>query len=168
MVLYPLLASALDLPPALAALFLGGTIHDVAQVVGAGYTLGHETGDLATVVKLLRVSLLAVVVLAISLGWRTGRRQRQRTTGSRPALVPWFLWLFIVAVVLNSFDVFSAEVSAGLSTASRVCLVLAIAALGVKTSFAKLATAGWGPLALIVVETLWLAMLVLGAALLMR
>ena len=50
MVAYPLIAKVLHLPPELAGLFLGGTIHDVAQVVGAGYMLNHETGDYATIV----------------------------------------------------------------------------------------------------------------------
>ena len=43
MIAYPLVAQALRLPPELAGLFLGGTIHDVAQVVGAGYT--HRPRD---------------------------------------------------------------------------------------------------------------------------
>lgn len=166
MVLYPLLASALQLPPALAGLFLGGTIHDVAQVVGAGYTLGHDTGDVATVVKLLRVAMLALVVLAISIGWRSSRRRHG--AGARPALLPWFLWLFIGMVLLNSVGALSSTGQALLSSASRTCLVLAIAALGVKTSFAKLAAAGWRPLLLIGLETLWLALLVLAAVLWLR
>ena len=49
MVLYPLIARLLHLPPELAGLFIGGTIHDVAQVVGAGYILGHDAGDIATI-----------------------------------------------------------------------------------------------------------------------
>ena len=73
MVIYPLVAKLLHLPPAMAGLFLGGTIHDVAQVVGAGYTLGTETGDIATVVKLFRVAMLAVVVVAVSAAFRRAR-----------------------------------------------------------------------------------------------
>jgi uncharacterized integral membrane protein (TIGR00698 family) len=67
MVVYPLIATLLSLPPELAGLFLGGTIHDVAQVVGAGYILGQHTGDVATVVKLFRVAMLAIVVVAVSI-----------------------------------------------------------------------------------------------------
>jgi uncharacterized membrane protein YadS len=44
---------------------------------------------------------------------------------------------------------------------SRACLVVAIAALGMKTSFNELAQLGWRPLALIVIETLWIAAFVL-------
>jgi uncharacterized membrane protein YadS len=49
----------------------------------------------------------------------------------------------------------------GLNDLSRGCLVVAIAALGMKTSFAQLARAGWRPLALIVIETVWIAAFVL-------
>lgn len=171
MVLYPLAARALGLPPALAGLFLGGTIHDVAQVVGAGYTLGSEAGDIATIVKLFRVALLALVVVAVSIAFKAAR-ERARTTykGHLPAkqpLVPWFLWMFVALVVVNSFGHVPTEVQQGLGALSRGCLVLAIAALGMKTSFAQLARAGWRPLALIGIETLWMAALVLAAVLVM-
>ena len=165
MVLYPLLARAWGLPPQWAGLFLGGTIHDVAQVVGAGYTLSHAAGDAATVVKLFRVSLLALVVLLISLAYR-GARQRAAAadnggTLEAAPLVPWFLWVFVGLVVLGSAGFIAQPVQQALSTGSRVCLVVAIAALGVKTSFAAIASTGWRPLALIVAETLLLAALVL-------
>ena len=45
MVYHPLIAIALKLPPEMAVLLLGDTIHDVAQVVGAGDTIDHPTGD---------------------------------------------------------------------------------------------------------------------------
>jgi len=171
MILYPLVVRALDLPPALAGLFLGGTIHDVAQVVGAGYTLGPETGDLATVVKLFRVAMLAVVVVVVSAAFK-GARERAHAQavahdqpGRRPTkqpLVPWFLWMFVALVIANSIGLFTAELTTAASLLSRGCLVVAIAALGMKTSFQHLARAGWRPL---VLETLWIAGLVLAAAL---
>jgi uncharacterized integral membrane protein (TIGR00698 family) len=172
MVLYPLAARALHLPPELAGLFIGGTIHDVAQVVGAGYTLSPAAGDIATVVKLFRVALLAVVVVAVAAAFRKnhdksdgGSEDGKRT---KQALVPWFLWLFVVMVALNSVGAFPATLQESLNTVSRACLVVAIAALGIKTSFAQLARAGWRPMLLILIETLWLAVLVLGCVLLRR
>ncbi|MDM0027420.1 YeiH family protein [Variovorax saccharolyticus] len=167
MVIYPLVARLLHLPPELAGLFLGGTIHDVAQVVGAGYMLGQETGDYATIVKLFRVSMLAVVVVVVS-----GLFKRQRAAsegaraGARQALVPWFLWVFVALVIINSLGGVPAPVQNGLNDISRACLVISIAALGVKTSFAQLARAGWRPFALLLVETLWMAGFVLAAILL--
>ena len=54
-----------------------------------------------------------------------------------------------------------AQVGEGLSNFSRLCLVVAIAALGIKTSFQQLAKAGWRPFTLLLVETVWMAMFVL-------
>ncbi len=177
MLLYPLLVRLLELPPGLAGLFLGGTIHDVAQVVGAGYTVNPATGDAATIVKLFRVTLLVVVVAAVSIAFRTERQAAAGLAASaegaarapaRHALLPWFLWFFIAMVVLNSAGAFAAPVQLALNTGSRVCLVLAIAALGMKTSFGQMARMSWTPVLLIVADTLWLAMLVLVAVLVLR
>lgn len=162
MVIYPLIAKLLHLPPELAGLFIGGTIHDVAQVVGAGYTIDQATGDYATIVKLFRVSMLAVVVVAVSTLFK---RQREASAelgmGKKQALVPWFLWVFVALVIVNSVGWMPLPVQHQLSDLSRSCLVLAIAALGMKTSFAQLASAGWRPFMLILVETLWIAIFVL-------
>ena len=173
MVVYPIIVRLLHLPPELGGLFLGGTIHDVAQVVGAGYTINHQTGDAATVVKLLRVAMLAVVVAVVAFAFRAQRMAaaEPRSDGSKPArqaLLPWFLWLFIGMVVVNSTVGLAPWLQQGLGDASRACLVLAIAALGMKTSFAQLARMGWRPVALIVAETVWLAVFVLLAVLAMR
>ena len=82
MLAYPVIAKLFELPPQLAGLFIGGSIHDVAQVVGAGYALGAETGDVAIVVKLLRVSLLVFVVAIVALVFRETRHARR---GGPPA-----------------------------------------------------------------------------------
>lgn len=163
MVVYPLIARAMNLPPELAGLFIGGTIHDVAQVVGAGYTLGTQAGDTATIVKLFRVSMLAAVVLVVSLAFRDERGRGEPVHAAKQPLVPWFLWLFGALVALNSAGVIAPSLQEGMNLTSRAALVLAIAALGMKTSFMQLAQAGWRPIVLILVETLWMAGLVLAA-----
>lgn len=171
MVIYPLIARALELPPELAGLFLGGTIHDVAQVVGAGYMIDPPTGDYATIVKLFRVSMLAVVVVVVSAMFKAERAQAQREfaahagSGSKEkqALIPWFLWLFVVMVAINSVGLVPEEAGNALADFSRVCLVVAISALGIKTSFRQLAGAGWRPFTLLLAETVWMAAFVLVA-----
>jgi len=164
MVPYPLIAKLLQLPPDLAGLFIGGTIHDVAQVVGAGYTIDQATGDYATIVKLFRVSMLAVVVVVVSSMFKKEREQSEDgTVAAKQALVPWFLWVFVALVALNSMGGVPVAVQEGLSNVSRICLVVAIAALGIKTSFRQLSRAGWKPFTLLLVETLWMASFVLAA-----
>ena len=114
-------------------------------------------------VKLFRVALLAAVVLALGLAFRSARERDGAAATARAPLVPGFLWLFAAAVALNSAGLLSASLQDALGWASRACLVLAIVALGMKTSFTQLAQAGWQPVVLILVETLWLAALVLAA-----
>ncbi|CDS48694.1 Inner membrane protein [Polaromonas sp. CG9_12] len=167
MVVYPLIVKALGLPPELAGLFLGGTIHDVAQVVGAGFMVNPQTAEYATIVKLFRVAMLAVVVVIVSSVFKKQREQlSDGTHAKKQPLVPWFLWLFVALVILNSLGGVPAVVQTGLNDLSRICLVMAISALGVKTSFMQLARAGWRPFALLLIETLWMGGFVLTVILL--
>jgi uncharacterized integral membrane protein (TIGR00698 family) len=158
MVLYPVFARALGLDAQQAGIFLGATIHDVAQVVGAGYSMSHETGDVATVVKLMRVAtLLPVIVFASSLT----RLQGEATGGKRPPLLPGFAVAFVGLVALNSTGFVPATAVALGNDISRWCLVAAVAAIGMKTSLRDLVTVGLKPVMLMLGETVFLAVLVL-------
>ncbi len=161
MIVYPLIVEAIGFDNTEKGVFIGATIHDVAQVVGAGYMISDETGGVATFTKLLRVAMLAPVVLIFALVVaRWGRGQIGTTRGARAGL-PWFLVAFVVIVAINSAAIIPAPVQDGMVTVSRWCLVIAIAALGMKSSFQELAVLGWRPIALVVGETLFLAGLVL-------
>lgn len=164
MIAYPILCKLLGLDPTQAGIFLGGTIHDVAQVVGAGYMMSPATGDLATVVKMLRIALLvpAVVVLA----WVFRSRQRANHCPAkgerRPPLLPGFLVAFILLVAINSTGALPSPLTRSMTDFSTGCLMVAIAALGVKTSLRALSLVGWRPILMLVAETTFLALLVLG------
>jgi uncharacterized integral membrane protein (TIGR00698 family) len=160
MILYPMLVTAIGLDHRHAGLFLGGTIHDVAQVVGAGYMISPETGDVATYVKLLRVAMLLPVVASIA--FVIARASRGGSGAARARVpIPTFLFGFAALVALNSLGVLPKAAVGAASDVSRWCLVVAIAALGMKTSFKALMEAGWRPVATMVLETAWLAGLVL-------
>lgn len=158
MIAYPMIAAALRLDADGAGLFLGGTIHDVAQVVGAGYGVSPQAGDVATYVKLLRVALLAPAVCVIAVV--AARAAGQDAATPRPP-IPWFLVVFAALVAANSLGLVAPPAAEAAGEFSRWCLVAAIAALGMKTSFKALAAVGWRPVALIAVETAWIAALVL-------
>ncbi|WP_404415087.1 putative sulfate exporter family transporter [Vreelandella aquamarina] len=164
MVIYPLIAGGLSLANPQAGIFLGATIHDVAQVVGAGYMISEQTGDTSTLVKLVRVAMLVPAVMAFMWLFRTSRQAQGGA--NRVPMLPGFLVGFVVLVVINSLGLIPEAVSEGMSTLSRGCLVTAIAALGIKTSFQKLAVVGWKPVILMVLETLLLLGLVLGVVVL--
>ena len=155
MILYPMVVAAFHLDNAAAGIFLGGTIHDVAQVVGAGYSVSEETGNVATFTKLLRVAMLLPVVLALSLIFHTHSDNKE---GRR---LPGFLLVFAGLVVLNSAGLLPAPALAVIKSVSRWCLVAAIAALGMKTSLKAMAEVGGRSIALIIAQTLFLAILVL-------
>ena len=159
MVIYPLLVVSLNMSPQQAGVFLGGTIHDVAQVVGAGYMISQETGDISTYVKLLRVAMLIPVVLCVAVF--LAPRGAARSNGKFP--LPLFLVSFIALVAFNSVYPLPSYMVSGITSVSSWCLVTAIAALGVKTSIGDLVKVGWKPVALMVGETVWIALLVLGA-----
>lgn len=161
MISYPILCKLLGLGPEPTGIFLGGTIHDVAQVVGAGYMISPATGDIATVVKLLRVALLVPAVVVVA--WAFRRQQTSQTdSGRRIPLLPGFLVAFVCLVAVNSTGLLPPLLTDAMSETSRGCLVVAIAALGLKTSLQKLSSVGWRPIALLVGETLFLAALVIG------
>ena len=157
MVAYPMVVRALHLGPQQAGLFLGGTIHDVAQVVGAGYSMGQEVGDTATLVKLLRVAMLLPVILFATLLTRS-----QHAPGTtRPPLLPGFAVGFAVLVAVNSTGWLPEGITAAGHQASKACLVAAIAAIGMKTQLKQLAGVGVKPVLLMLGETVFLAGLVL-------
>lgn len=165
MIVYPLVTAAVGFDPRGAGVFLGATIHDVAQVVGAGYSISDDAGDTATIVKLFRVALLLPAVLVISFLFRANQQSHANVT--RPPLLPMFLVAFAALVIINSSGWVPQSVNAGLQEASRWCLVTAIAALGTKTSLGDLARVGWRPIAVIVAESVVVAMIVLVGLLLM-
>ena len=158
MILYPILVASLGLDHRAAGVFLGGTIHDVAQVVGAGYTLSQETGDTATIVKLLRVAMLLPACLAIGLALHV----RGATAAHAAPVLPWFAVVFAALVGVTSLGWIPAPVIDAGSIVSRWCLVTAIAAIGMKTSLKSLVHMGIKPVMLVVAETVFLAALVLG------
>lgn len=150
MVVYPLLFLSLGFSELQQGFLIGATIHDVAQVVGAGFSVSDSAGEMATIVKLFRVAMLPGVLIAIVLVLRMyGTRQGQ---GKIP-LLPWFMVLFLALVALGSSVELPGALVMHVDTLSRACLITAIAALGVKTSLKALAAVGGGHLVIVVLET---------------
>jgi uncharacterized integral membrane protein (TIGR00698 family) len=144
MVLYPQLCAWLGFDQQTTGILLGATIHDVAQVVGAGYGVSEAVGNIAVIVKLFRVLLLLPVVLAI--GWWFSPGHVSKTV---KVPVPVFALVFLALCLINStmpalpaLAPLYAQVKAVLVAASTWGLLLAIAALGLGTSPGAIATLG--------------------------
>lgn len=224
MVLYPLWVRWFGMTVPEAGLFLGGSIHDVAQVVGAGSILSPDIAKAATLAKMFRVAMLVPVVLTLSLVFRrtvaaeagmarplAGAVPLQQpqipepvTTGAtgatgasvasvasaapamvpaaapqgasgtsaasarRPPLLPFFLVMFVLLVTVNSLGLIPPAVQHVASDLSGWALVVSISALGIKTSFEKIAALGWRPIALMVAEALFVAAWMMMVVMLMR
>jgi len=160
MIAYPVIVDVAGLAPDRAGIFLGGTIHDVAHVVGAGYSISPQVGDYAVLTKMLRIALLLPVVMALSFVFRRRRRHGLR---KRDPLLPGFLVAFVGFVLAGSLGWIPKPAAGVLNELSRASFVIAIAAVGLKTSLLEMKEIGTRAVALLVAETLFLAALVLVA-----
>lgn len=153
MIFYPALFNMLGMTDAQSGFLIGATVHDIAQVVGAGCSISDTAGDIATIVKLQRVVMLPVVLLALILASGQG--------GAGSLRLPGFVVAFLACFALNSLGFVPANLSSLAGVASQWLLLIAISALGVRTSLA--AVFGLGPrhLMLIVSETVFLLVLAL-------
>jgi uncharacterized integral membrane protein (TIGR00698 family) len=161
MILYPALLGHLHLDATQTGRILGGSIHDVAQVVAAGYASSQRAGDAATIVKLMRVAMLLPVVLAITLKTAT-RGDPGASRAGKVALIPGFLVAFVALTALNGFDLVPKALAAQLADVSKWLLVVSVAALGMKTNARDLVAVGRAALLLIAAETLFLGFAVVG------
>ncbi len=161
MVIYPILAHHFGLSDRATGIFFGGTIHDVAQVVGAGFSVSQKAGETATLVKLIRVTMLAPVVLVFSLVFRNLPQEDDMEIGKKPPLMPGFVVAFLIFAAINSFGVIPPIVSSLGLDISRWALLAGIVAVGMKTSLRNLFEAGREATFLIVFETFFIAIFIL-------
>ena len=160
MVIYPLITTFLGLDDRTAGIFMGAAIHDVAQVVGAGFSISDEAGEVATLVKLLRVSMLAPTVLFIALLARRYAGDEVDEGGKRPPLLPTFVLVFIILAAINSIFAVPQIITGTLATLSGWLLLVAIAAVGIKTSLSDVTKVGGSAVAAITAQTIFIALFV--------
>lgn len=159
MVLYPLAYRAgwLHLDTAGVGLYFGGTIHEVAQVVGAASDVSPAAAHVATIVKMTRVMLLVPVLLMLS-AWlaRRGARTDAGSQRSAKLAVPWFALGFLACVLVNSLHVLPENVTEAVNTLDTFALTMAMTALGIETHLSQVRRAGPRALATGLVLYLWL------------
>jgi uncharacterized integral membrane protein (TIGR00698 family) len=162
MFLYPVLFNAgwLHLDTVGAGLFFGGTIHEVAQVVGAASNVSPEATHIATIVKMTRVMLLVPVLLVIGL-WvnRAARRTHDaHADGAAPRklAIPWFALGFLACVVINSLHVLPESAVSTLNMVDTFVLTMAMTALGIETRVSQIREAGPRALSTGLILYVWL------------
>jgi uncharacterized membrane protein YadS len=165
------LCASLGFDPQTTGVMLGATIHDVAQVVGAGYAVSEPVGNTAVIVKLFRVFLLFPVVLTI------GRGFAQRSVASEAARIPFpvFALVLVALCVINSIASAVVPVApafalikAPLIEASTWGLLIAIGALGLGASLPAITARGWRHVASVTGATVVILVVVTAGSLILR
>ncbi|MEM5330079.1 YeiH family protein [Paraburkholderia sp. JHI2823] len=164
MFLYPLLFRAgwLHLDTLGAGLFFGGTIHEVAQVVGAASNVSPEATHIATIVKMTRVMLLVPVLLVLGVWLNRAARSKAQAGdhaahgGARKLAVPWFALGFLALVIVNSLHVLPESATHAINTLDTFALTMAMTALGIETRVSQIRQAGPRALTAGFIIYLWL------------
>lgn len=157
--------------------YIGSTLHEVAQVVAAARSIGTEAADTAVIAKMVRVMMLAPFLIMLS-AWlaRDKARDKARSsanpaphTSRQPAktqlAIPGFALGFVAVVLFNSLNLLPAKVLPVMADIDTALLAMAMAALGLSTHLSAIRKAGFKPILLALILFVWL---VLGGALINR
>jgi uncharacterized membrane protein YadS len=139
------------------------TVYAVPQVLAATYPVSIISGDVGTLVKLVRVLLLGPVVLFFSLRFRGSAGTPASAKFSLNRFIPWFIIGFVLLAVARSAGLIPVAVADPLREVSRYLTVVAMAALGLGVDIRALRQVG-RPVALAVIGSL-LVLLVLSLVL---
>ena len=150
MAAYPVLVKTLGFNTAAAGFVLGGSIHEVAHAVGAGYSMSDPSGVAATVTKMLRVALLAPALILVDI---LVRRGEGRTVVPRP---PLFLILFVLFALAGTFGLVPVSLTSIALPLSRFCILMAMVAIGLMLPWRTLLAYGWRPVLQIAILSLGL------------
>jgi len=136
--------------------FVGATVHEVAQVLVAGRALGPEAADAAVITKMVRVMMLAPALMLVAFLIARGRPQHAAASAPTRIAVPWFAFGFIAVTALNSVAPLP-QPWKGLGMAvDDLLLAMAMAGLGLTTHVSALRRAGMRPMALAALLFAWL------------
>lgn len=149
---YPLIAAQLEFTDRQAGFLMGAAVHDVAQALGGGYSFSENAGEVATIVKLSRVALLAPAVALIGLA--IGSAGDQPRTLSAKLKLPWFILAFFAAVALNSLVNAPEWVAEYGLIASKTMLLFAVTATAMRSRLDLLLGQGWKALLPVILATL--------------
>lgn len=144
MLLMPLVGATLDMEATRYGIWVGASVHEVAQVTAAAFQGGVEAGQAGTVTKLSRVILLAPLILGLGFAarWRNGQG------GEGAAPIPWFVIGFVAVLLLNSLAPLSEATQGWVVSTTVFMLTMSLAAMGLETDISALRNKGLRPLAL--------------------
>lgn len=151
MFLYPFIYQLGFLDANAFGIYIGSSVHEVAQVVAAGSAVSKSAMDTAVIVKLTRVMMLVpyLFLLSMYLAKKAGTKMSK-------VQIPWFAILFVVACGINSIGFIPQNVTSAIVEFDVFLLTLAMFALGVETNFKKIQGLGLKPILLALIMFIWL------------
>ncbi len=140
-------------------IYIGGSVHEVAQVVAAGNAIGAEATNTGLIVKMTRVMLLGPML--IMLGMFLTKKSREKIAAKekgrrKKVVVPWFVFGFILVAGFNSLQLVPTETVGVINTVDTFLLTMAMCALGMETNFSKFKAVGAKPIYLAAILFVWL------------
>jgi len=158
MFLYPVLYHAgwLSLDTQALGIYIGGTVHEVAQVVGAASNIDPATTEVATIVKMTRVALLVPVLLVLGLWLRSSAARAEPGQAKARLPIPWFAVGFLVLAIVNSLAILPPDLVTAVRRLDVFALTMAMTALGIETRFGQIRKAGPRVMALGLILYAWL------------
>jgi len=151
MFLYPFIFKLGLLDVNAFGIYIGSSVHEVAQVVAAGSAVSKSTMDIAVIVKLTRVMMLVPFLFLLS--WHLSKTQNQK---SGKIQIPWFAVLFVAMCGVNSIGFIPQNITNIIIEFDIFLLTLAMFALGVETNFDKIKGLGLKPVLLALIMFIWL------------
>ncbi len=149
---YPLIADALNFTDRQAGFLMGAAVHDVAQALGGGYSFSQDAGEVATIVKLSRVALLAPVVALIGLA--IGSADGRPKSLAAKLKLPWFILGFFALMAANSLITVPGVVQEYGLIASKALLLFAVTATAMRSRLEALLDHGWQAMLPVILATL--------------
>ena len=147
---YPIMFEYMGVSEHAYGIFVGSTIHEVAQVVAAGTAVSANAADTAVIEKMLRVMMLAPFLVGLSF-WQSKKHANihaQDSEHKSGITIPWFAVLFIVASGVHSMSVIPQGTTNAIVWFDNILLTIAMVALGLRTHVGAIRQAGIKPLLL--------------------
>jgi uncharacterized membrane protein YadS len=148
--LFPVLGRLLGLSQHQFGVWAAIAIHDTSSVIGAGASYGEEALKVATTVKLTRA--LWIIPLSIFTTFYF------KSKGDK-LYIPWFIFLFILAMVINSYLTIPSVLTGGIVTVARKCLTLTLFFIGAGLSRSTIKSVGIKPFILGIILWFFIAVI---------
>lgn len=161
MLLYPFLQhlGIFGLDESQYGVYVGASVHEVAQALVAGSSISLEAGNTAVIVKMTRVLMLVPMLFCLAI-YETrfaSKNAKDKSVQKKNALnIPWFAVAFVAVIGFNSLDLLPTVLVNAINQFDIFLLTMAMAAIGIETNINKIKHVGMKPLYLATVLFFWL------------